>query len=466
MLSFSMSGPGLSRRSFLNVGTLALGGLSLPWLLETRAAAAKPVATDKSVIFLFQHGGPTQIETFDPKMTAPEGIRSVTGEIATSIPGVTFGSTMAKLAPLAHKFSVVRSFTTGEGDHDIRPILCKETMMANLGSIFSRVAGLNHPRTGIPNNTAIFPEAVEPQPGQNILGAYGRFLATGAIGPAFAPFVPGLSSNLLRDMQVRLNPALLNDRRALLSQFDTLRRDIDTSGAAEAWTRMQQQAFDVIAKGVAHAFDLSKEDAATLARYDTAPLVTFNSLPKDYNFRFFAHSMRALGKQLLLARRLCEHGCGFVTVTTNMGWDMHGEGNAALPVKEGMPLVAGPFDHAVAAFIQDLEARGLSDRIMLVACGEMGRTPRVNPKGGRDHWGKLAPLLVYGGGLRMGQVIGRSTSNAGEPATEPYHIRNLLCTIMHTLFDVGEIRTRRDLPVELIRFVTEGEPIRELLPSR
>jgi len=122
----------------------------------------------------------------------------------------------------------------------------------------------------------------------------------------------------------------------------------------------------------------------------------------------YADHGRTLGKLLLLARRLCEAGCGFVTINTNFVWDMHADSNNP-STREGMGYVGLPFDHAVSAFIEDVEARGLSDRILLVACGEMGRTPRVNKNGGRDHWGNLGPLLFHGGGLKMGQVIGQST---------------------------------------------------------
>ena len=127
---------------------------------------------------------------------------------------------------------------------------------------------------------------------------------------------------------------------------------------------------------------------------------------------------KSLGKLLLLARRLCERGCGFVTVTTNFVWDMHSDVNNA-PVGEGMGYMGRPFDHAVSAFLEDLEARGLSDKVLLVCCGEMGRTPKLNKAGGRDHWGGLAPLLLAGGGLKMGQVIGQSDRHAGhDPGDE------------------------------------------------
>src|SRR5450755_3122526 len=154
----------MNRRAFLNVGSLALGGLSLMNLLQTKAAAAdtrRPVLKDRSVIFLFLHGGPSQIETFDPKMTAPSEMRSVTGQVQTRIPGVTFGGTFPKLGALADKVSIVRSYTTGDGTHDIKPIVGRDTFGANLGSVYSRVAGTNHPETGMPTNVLLFPRSVD-----------------------------------------------------------------------------------------------------------------------------------------------------------------------------------------------------------------------------------------------------------------------------------------------------------------
>jgi uncharacterized protein (DUF1501 family) len=128
-----------------------------------------------------------------------------------------------------------------------------------------------------------------------------------------------------------------------------------------------------------------------------------------------------------------------------------------------MPYVGGPFDHAVSALIDDLEGRGLRDRILLVCCGEMGRTPRVNKNGGRDHWGNLGPLLLHGGGLKMGRVIGSSARDGGTPASDPVTLRNLIATIMHTLFDIGEVRLLPGISGEVSRVITEGEPIRQLI---
>ena len=460
MLSLCDSRARFGRREFLRVGGLALGGLSLPGLLQAKAAAAQAgkLTRDKSVIFLFLHGGPSQFETFDPKMSAPSDIHSATGEVATRIPGVTFGGTFPKLAALADKVSIVRSFTTGDANHDIKPIVCRDTLGANMGSIYSRIAGANHPRTGMPTNAALYPQAVVAEAGPAIK-TFGDFENTGTLGKSTAPFVPGGKGELQGAMRLELPMDRLGDRRALLGRFDQARWALDASGALEGLDGMREQAFRVILGGMADAFDLSKEDPNTVARYDTAPLVRPEAISTQWNNRpHYIDNAKSLGKLLLLARRLCEAGCGFVTVTTSFVWDMHADVNNA-DVGEGMGYMGVPLDYALSAFIDDLHARGLDKRILLVVCGEMGRTPRINARGGRDHWGNLAPLLLAGGGLPMGQVIGQSTRDGGQPLTEPVTIKHLLGTVMHTLLDLSEVRITRGVPADVNQALTAAEPI-------
>ena len=171
-------------------------------------------------------------------------------------------------------------------------------------------------------------------------------------------------------------------------------------------------------------------------------------------------SSNLLGHQMLMARRLCEAGCGFVTVA-DAGWDMHGNQNS-LPRLSGMEPLGNQVDHAVSVFLEDLEERGLSDKILLVITGEMGRTPKKEKGGGSGHWGNLAPLLLAGGGLNMGQVIGRSDRSGGQPSSTPYTPQHLMATVVHSLFDRIETRLRTDLPAELSQLITDGNPIREL----
>ena len=175
MLTFYDQSGDLSRRSFLRVGSLGLGGLNLASLLSAEKAIAdskgKSFLKDKSVVFLFMHGGPSQFETFDPKMSAPVEIRSMTGEVSTTVPGMTFGGGLPLLAKQAKKVSVVRSFTTGNGNHDIKPIVCRETLNANMGSLYSRIVGTNDPATGLPTNVTLYPQAVD----QSTMKAFTQF---------------------------------------------------------------------------------------------------------------------------------------------------------------------------------------------------------------------------------------------------------------------------------------------------
>ena len=459
MFTFSDKDGGFNRRSFLKVGSMGLGGWSLPGLLQAKAAGN--AFRDKSVVFVFMHGGPAQTETFDPKMDAPVEVRSATGEVKTTLPGITFGGTFTKLAREAHRMAVIRSFVTGDGNHDIKPIVGRDSLKANLGSIYSKVAGSTQRETGMPTNVGLYPRAVDPT-AQALPTDFGSFNSTGGLGAAFAPFEPGAGGSLQQDMELRIDRRRLDDRRSLLGQLDDVRRSLDATNGG-GLSQFHQQAFDTLTGGIADAFDLSKEDPRTIARYDTGPLVSPDSIRKVWaNHNNYRDHGQSLGKLMLMARRLCERGSRFVTVTTNLVWDMHADVNNAT-MSEGMQYVGAPCDHAVATFIQDVHERGLQDKILLVCCWEMGRSPRINAKGGRDHWGKLAPLMLSGGGLQMGQVIGSSTRDAGEPESDPVTMQNLIGTIMHTLFDVGEVRLMSDLQRDISQIVTQYQPIRQLI---
>jgi len=453
-----------SRREFLSVGSLALGGLTLPHLLQAQDAINQlgGVAKDKTVVFLFMHGGPAQTETFDPKMNALSGIRSMTGEIPTRLPGITFGSTFEKLARLNDKFSIVRSFTTESGAHDSKPIVSKYSKNAQIGSHYARVAGTSHPRTGMPRNVWLHPQAVDSGATDPIM-KLGKFDVTGPLGPAFAPFQPSGKGNLRRDMQLTVDSGRLDDRRTLLASLDQFRRTVESGKATQGLDKFQSQAFETLTGGISDAFDITKEDAKLLERYDTSKLMDVDKIRKVWNNRpRYQNHVNNLGKLMLLARRLAERGAGFITVSTDFVWDMHADSNNAT-MTEGMGYVGTPFDHAVSAFIEDVEARGLRDKILLVCCGEMGRNPKVNKKAGRDHWGGSAPLMVYGGGLKMGQVVGSSTKDGGEPASDRVTIPNLYATIMDTVLDTGAVRAMAGIPPEVLQVINGASPIKQLM---
>ncbi len=452
-----------TRRSFLRVGgAAALGAFGLgldPFSARgAQADGLTRLLTGKSVIFLFLHGGPSQFETFDPKMDRPEGIRSATGEVATMVPGVTFGGTFPNLAARADKLNVVRSFVPGDADHNLKPLVGRDSFGANPGAILARVAGPNDPRTGLPTNVVLFPRAVDPstRPGTS---TFGRFESTGPLSGAYAPFDPSQGEGAAEGLRLRIPRERLEDRRHLHALLGSAARRLEAARGSEGFEKIRDQAYHLLQGGLAEAFDLAREDPRLVERYDTAPLVRPDAISKTWkNYDNYVDNAKSLGKLLLLARRLCEGGCGFVTVTTNFVWDMHADENNA-PMVEGMRYMAPPLDHALAAFVDDLHARGLQDRILLVACGEMGRTPQINPKGGRDHWGGLGPLLLVGGGYPAGRVIGRSNRDGSGPQSEPVTGRHLLGTILRTLFDVGELRLVPDLPREIAQVMAGYEGI-------
>jgi hypothetical protein len=440
MLTLCDGNSPISRRGFLTVGTLGLGGLSLSSLLAAAEGRTSHV-TGKSVIFLFQQGGPSQFETFDPKPEAPDSIRTVTGTVPTPISGVRFGDTMSQLAKLAHKLTVVRSFQTNNAGHNIVPMVGPDTLNANMGSLYSHIVGPIRPETGMPTNAVLFPQAVSADVAKG--AARGDMAATGSLGQAYAPFIPGSGGQLQKNMKLNLPRDRFEDRQRLLAAFNGMARQLE-SEQARTTDKFRDQAYQLLLSGrVADSFDLSKEDARLVARYDTCRYARADGWSKAARGKrgYYSGQARSIGKLLLLARRLCEAGCGFVTVHADYEgvWDMHADGNN-LNMADGMEAIGRSFDHAVAAFIEDVEARGLQDKILLVCCGEMGRTPRLNKNGGRDHWAKLAPLLLYGAGTRGGRVIGQSTRDGGEPAADPLSPKHLISTLLHTVFDVGQLR--------------------------
>jgi uncharacterized protein (DUF1501 family) len=283
------------------------------------------------------------------------------------------------------------------------------------GSILARVRGASHPVTGMPTYVRI----------GNISAGGSAFLGT-----AYAPFD--------QDGQVRKNMALslpeerLSDRKNLLASLDDMNRRIDASGAAEGMKKFEQQAFNLMLGTATTAFDIKKEDAKMLQRYG-----------------------RGLGEQMLAARRLCEAGCGFVTVQYG-GWDMHG--NIERSLKQRSPQL----DQAVSAFVTDVANRGLTENILLVISGEFGRTPRVNRNAGRDHWAPLSTLAFSGGGLKMGQVVGQSASKVDIPGSKPIGPQDLMATIFHVLgIDRGLQLVNPDgRPVYMLE---GGNPIAELV---
>lgn len=455
---------GYSRREFLSIGALGGGGLTLARLLEMRAEASTTfgkAVRDKSVVFLFLNGGPSHIESFDPKMTAPSEIRSIFGEVSTKHPGISFGAHFPQMAQRADRISVVRSYGSGNGGHSYQSVASgNNPTKATMGALYSRIVGTNHPQNGIPTNVLVLPEAINPELKlQNNFetGALPTLTDPGELGDNFRAFNPQGGGQLTSNMELTLPRERFDDRRSLLTNLDQLRRDAD-AGGLEGTDRYQQQAFDIITGGVADAFDLSKEDPRTVDRYDTSHLFDQAEVSRWHDMK---RSSNLLGKQMLLARRLCEAGCGFVTVS-DCGWDHHSNNNSPKGLG-GFALLGPQVDHAVSAFLDDVRERGLEDKILLVVTGEMGRTPRINKNGGRDHYAELTPLVFAGGGLKMGQIIGQSDDHATRASTTPYRPPHLLATIMNVLFDVGELRLFPGNFGSGQKVIVNGEPIPELI---
>ncbi|MFP6751864.1 MAG: DUF1501 domain-containing protein [Pirellulaceae bacterium] len=464
---------GASRRDFLRAGTLSLGSLTLPGLLAARAAGGdESFVRDKSVVLLYLSGGASHIETFDPKMDAPAGTRSVTGEVQTSLPGVTFGGTFPRLASHADKLAVVRSFSHRVGSHEDAHVHVlsggtdpkgKQQDGFSMGSYFTRMRGTNHPETGMPTYVLLTEKEIDGQYRKEI-NRVNKGSWPGSLGPSYSPFGHQIGwggedgkqqgtpekDPLAASIKLNLPQQVLENRVELLQSIDRFNRKIDSSGTMDAVDKFTAQAMNLILGGAADAFDYSKEDPKLIERYDTSHV--------RIGHKLFRPS--TLGKQMLLARRLCEAGCGYVTVHS-AGWDMHADGNNPGMVK-GMDMLGRTLDQAVSTFLEDVEDRGLGDKILLVITGDFGRTPRINKKGGRDHWAKLGTLAFAGGGLRMGQVIGKSARGADVPGTDPISTPELMATVMHTLFDAGQLRLRQGLPRSLTDVIENGRPIQEL----
>ena len=463
----------LSRRRFLQIGALGASSFTLPNLLRQQSLAReRNYIKNKSVVFLFLQGGPPQNEMWDPKMEAPDNVRCCTGAVQTDIPGTQIGGTFGRLARHTDKLSIVRSFHSGDGGHDQLPVLSgKHGSGAVMGAQYARLYGTNHPVTAMPSHTVLLPEQIDPDlklgtPTGPFRYDYIRknYTRAGEYGGAYQGLLLDGGKGLAESLTLSLPKHRFNDRRALLAQLDLLKRRFDNTTDLDSATAAEQQAVDVLLGGIADAFDLSKEDPQTIARYDTSSLFDMRQWHKGG--RLYENKVNQsritnlLGKQLLLARRLCEAGCGFVTVH-DACWDFHNDGNNPSHAK-AMPVLGAQVDHAVAAFLEDVHQRGLSDDILLVISSEMGRSPGKQKNGGTGHWARLTPLLVAGGGLQMGKIVGQTDAHGGEATSDLYGPEHLNATIMQTLFDGPQARLVAGLPKELIQTITDAKPIREL----
>ena len=409
---------GLSRRNFLQVGSLGIAGLTLPNLLRAKDAGA--ALNNKSVIWVWLGGGPTHVETFDPKMDAPREYRSTTGECKTSIPGVSIGGTYPKLAQQMKNMAIVRSFAHGNSSHGTGTTWVmtgyndRTKMRPSMGSIIAKAKGTAHPVTGLPSYVRI-----------GGIGSDGP----GWLGTRFQALSP--SGQARKNMELSVDASRFESRHALLDSIDVINRKVDRSGQMEGLDGFEQQAFDLVLGSAKDAFDIKKEDPKVRARYG-----------------------RGLGEQLLLARRLTAAGSRFVNIQYG-GWDMHGK------IQNAMKKRSPQMDQGLSALIEDLSESGQIDNTLLVVTGEFGRTPRVNKNAGRDHWGRLCTLMLAGGGLEMGQVIGKSSPKLEDPAERHITPQDMLATVieMFGLDPKLQFMNNQGRPTYVVE---NGRPISEL----
>jgi hypothetical protein len=471
----------IGRRNLLQAGLLGIGGLIAPGTTgTTRGADVYDFVKDKAVVLLFLAGGPSQYETFDPKPDAIGNFTSIAGHIATRLPGVRFASYFPRLAERADKLTILRSLTAKTANHakaaknlltggfeDVNGKEGAPAIYPSMGAALAQARGANDPRTGMPTY-AVVPPVFDPVPGLKIssvnpgvesvtLGSGG-----GTLGSAFAPFNPAGSGGWIELMTPKLPAVRLDGRRDLLAQLDQLGRRLDQESTFRDVDRLNQQAYDALRGGaIRRALDLSQEDPCLVARYDTSHCPIYAWSKENRWVTDGPSTGFPLGRQMLLARRLCEAGCRFVTVT-HSNWDMHG-GEAIWGIKPGMDLFAPPLDHAASVFVDDLESRGLLDQVLLVIVGEFGRTGSINKNAGRDHNAGTCPAILAGGGLRHGQVIGATNRNGTRSEEDVLSVDDLCATLMHYLFDVGKLRIRRAASPQLQALaVDHGQPIRQL----
>ena len=427
---------GISRRNFLRTGSLAFGGLSLSGLLRQQAMAAEAggLAKDMSVILFWQGGGPSQLDMWDMKPDAPSEFRGTFNPINTNLNGLQVCEHMPRIAKICDKLTVIRSATHGDAGHE--------------SATHTLLTGYK-PTNDIPANEApSYGSVVSKEMGPRVDGfpAYmalptaPKSSAAAYLGVAHNPFEtqgdPNTDNFSVQNLKVPggLTMDRLENRRAILQHFDTLRRDIDSSGVIGGMDTFGQQAYNIVTSPkVQAAFDISKEDPKTRDMYGRT----------------------TWGQNTLLARRLVEAGVRFVTVNVG-GWDTHANNFESL--KKKLP----DYDQAFAGLIEDLSQRGQLKNTLVLSWGEFGRTPRINKDSGRDHWANVFSVAMAGGGLKEGYVLGESDARAEFPKDKPVSPQDILATMYHQLgIDQTKNYTNEaERPVPILNY---GEPIQDII---
>jgi hypothetical protein len=455
-----------SRRNLLKASALGVAGLSLPTLLRSRAEAAQRRESSpraKSVILLWMAGGPSHIDTWDPKPDRPIENRGPFDVTATKLPGVVICEHLPKLAAMLDQFTIIRSVDCRHSNHEPNKVMQtgnleaearinpKGEMYPAIGSVIAKHHGANHP--AMPPYVAFQTSRTHVAYAGYLGKQYDPFLANQAARLPIYSLIGEDSGQIsqpgLFNFAAGLSHERIHDRRNLLRGFDQLRSDLDQNGSLAAMDAYSQQAVElVLGRRVQQAFDLEQE-------------------PARHRDRFGKHLWC---QQALLARRLVEAGVSFVTIdlsyhSASGTWDTHGDN---IPPYGGIRKGLGPllplFDHLMTTLVKDLEERRLLDDVLVIAMGEFGRTPVMGTQGstdGRDHWPVVMSMALAGGGLRHGQVIGATEKDGGQIKHRPVTPGDLAATI-YRYMGVPLDTTYAD-PQGRPRYVVEhGQPIKEL----
>ena len=443
---------GHSRRTALKAGVLGAAGLSLSDQLRLQSIAGTP-GKKKAAILLWLDGGPSQLESYDPKPEAPPEYRGPFGVTQTKVPGIVLSELMQSQAALADKLNFVRSVQHGTGDHFAgahwmltgrfgSTSASLPQRFPSVGSYVSRVLGPNHP--GLPAYVGL--------PAAESVYLFPGYQGAAYLGQPYNPFDADTETKYLHHTNKvtpgvpkclsaagGINVSRTTSRHELLSQLDRVRREVDQSGLMGAMDRFQQQALTmVLSPEATQAFDLSKEDPRLIDRYGDNPW----------------------GRYTLMARRLIETGVTFATVDMPH-WDHHSS------LVEGHAPNMRAMDQAAGALVNDLHDRGMLDDVLVIVMGEFGRTPRINsgqpgiPIPGRDHWGEAFSVMLAGGGLRGGQVVGATNARAERPVDRALQPHDILATV-YRVMGIDQTLSFQDHAGRPIPILTEGTPIREL----
>jgi hypothetical protein len=434
------------RRSVLKTSLAGLGGLTLPGLVKLRAEG-KAKSSNKSVILLWMTGGPSHIDTWDPKVNMPSEVRGPFKTIPTKLPGTHICEYLPKQAAMLDKFTIIRSVDCRQSNHEPNMVMQTANRAAEprtnpkghlypaFGSIVAKHRGPNHP--------AMPPYVVLNMKSRSHV-AWGGYLGT-----QYDPF-NGMVANKAFQLPSDLTMDRLQSRHTLSQQMDGLRADVDASGMLTAMDSFSQKAFDIVAGGRAQeAFDLTKEPKKVLEKYG------------EHDW----------AKQALLARRLVERGSSFVTIdlsnhSASGTWDNHGDNIPPYGgIWNGLRPLLPVFDHVITTLVSDLGERGMLQDTLVIAMGEFGRTPTLGTQGstdGRNHWPYVMSMCLAGGGFRHGQVIGASSRDGGEIAERPVTPGDLAATIYHHM-GVPLNATYNDHQGRPIYIVDEGKPLGELV---